>query len=849
MIGLLVLCHFLCPLLFFTDFTRNPYFTQIALLNLFLLAALGLYAFKSWKEGLWKWPKTPLDGPWMLWLGVCLLSWAWSYWGHVPFFRSAIASEGLRAQAFLLTNCLLPFFLAPLCLSYGAKSSSFPGLVLFFLAWGFLWSLFPLMRPASVPSISFFRNLWDTNGAFLWAAGVSFVLYHLRRGTLEDFWNLSFAVGALAGLYGLLQYFGIECIWPKMLNPYGSRAVSTFGNPNFLSSYLVILIPLAAVSCLRAGANLERAFYSLCFWTMSASVLSSLTRSSWLGVFVGLSALFFLSDVRQGVRRNSLQAAALLGPVLLLAVFWPEGASGGGQTVVSRVLETGQIFKPASGVSVYSPWHQRLLIWACSWQMGLENLWLGKGWGLFELFYPFYQGPLLLAEKVFSGLRTHANNSHNEILEVWSQTGILGLGVYGWLWAVFFSSVWRWVKEENRPSVRLWLWGSACGVLGMLADNLLNVSLHFAVPAFLFWWQAGAVMGYAARERGQWRQWRPSALFNLILALGLLLLCASGGIWWARQWMREAHYFAGFKLIRSPRMEEAIGVLKKAYDWHPREVNTNYELGNALARVQRYPEAVWAYEEALRSNAGYDEIFYNKASILWAKMGRPMEAEKNFRMASWINPFSHDAWAGMISVYVQNPSQYPQASEWMDRAAEAFPEETNFLNSLGYLHSLARRYDQAAQAYARALEADPDFNIAETNLKNTLLKTQAPAPAVLKNLQDYRLLQEKIRKQDYSRQTLDLAEKAARDFPRSVKVRFYLGNLLLLHRQWPQARESLEWVLARDPGHAAARANLGLYWLQQGEKEKAVREFKAVLSRDPENSIARQALKDLGQQP
>ena len=30
---ILTVCHFVCPLLFFTDLTRNPYYTQIAVLN------------------------------------------------------------------------------------------------------------------------------------------------------------------------------------------------------------------------------------------------------------------------------------------------------------------------------------------------------------------------------------------------------------------------------------------------------------------------------------------------------------------------------------------------------------------------------------------------------------------------------------------------------------------------------------------------------------------------------------------------------------------------------------------------------------------------------------------------
>ena len=52
--------------------------------------------------------------------------------------------------------------------------------------------------------------------------------------------------------------------------------------------------------------------------------------------------------------------------------------------------------------------------------------------GLLELFYPFYQGHFIDHIEMFRALRTHANNAHNELLEVWGQTGILGLGAFLW---------------------------------------------------------------------------------------------------------------------------------------------------------------------------------------------------------------------------------------------------------------------------------------------------------------------------------------------------------------------------------------------------------------------------------
>ncbi|UPT75909.1 MAG: hypothetical protein M0D55_09705 [Elusimicrobiota bacterium] len=66
-----------------------------------------------------------------------------------------------------------------------------------------------------------------------------------RRGRVTDFLHLAFAAGFLASLYGVAQYFNKEIVWPVVLNPYGGRAVSTFGNPNFLSTYNAALMPSA----------------------------------------------------------------------------------------------------------------------------------------------------------------------------------------------------------------------------------------------------------------------------------------------------------------------------------------------------------------------------------------------------------------------------------------------------------------------------------------------------------------------------------------------------------------------------------------------------------------------------
>src|SRR5207248_1948758 len=143
--------------------------------------------------------------------------------------------------------------------------------------------------------------------------------------------------------------------------------------------------------------------------------------------------------------------------------------------------------------------------------------------------------------------------------------------------------------------------------------NLLNVSLHFAVPAFTFWFAAGLALGAAARTK-------PARLVPKALAAALAVLAVLGCGYWVRTWEREVWYFAGFKLLRQSEQlpslrPSAIRALETSRDWGPPEVNALYELGNSYARSDRFVDADKAYGQAIDANAGYDEIYYNVAAI------------------------------------------------------------------------------------------------------------------------------------------------------------------------------------------------------------------------------------------
>ncbi|MBI3564857.1 MAG: tetratricopeptide repeat protein [Elusimicrobia bacterium] len=848
---LLVLCLFVAPLVFFTNLTRNPYVTQIAIVHAGAALALAAWAWTaSGREGGWRLPRLAAAAPLALFAAAWGASWLRSYLVHPAFFRPALAAEGSRATLFLVAVCLSTFALSA-AVSFeddGTADVPLGAWVAFAVVWGLAWSGFAAARSRAIGRPEdFWSFLWDPYGAFLWAAGAAAAFRLTRRGRAADYLHLALCAGFLASAYGILQYFNWDWVWPYTLNPYGGRAVSTFGNPNFLSSYNVALMPCALGLFLTEKDSGRRLAYAAVFLTLEAAMLATLTRSSWVGGGVACAALALSPRLRARGRASPRPLGLLLGGAAALVFLWPSSsiATGYAPNVVGRLTEISSLMKRDD---YYSPFHQRVLIWTCAWLMGSESPLLGKGSGAFELFYPFYQGTLLHASTFWHHMRTHANNSHNEVLEVFAQTGLVGLGAYLAFFAAFFETVRRGLKTRLGEDP-LWL-GAAAGCAGVLVDNLLNVSLHFAVPAFLFWWLAGSVLGRASRDEGGRVEWTaPPALRRgaaAAVAAFALAVCWTQ----VRFWEREVWYFAGFKLARMGDIPAAARALERSRAWGPREVNALYELGNAYARMARPQDAAAAYREALDANAGYDEIYYNLATVYNAHLGQPETALK-FYQTSWaINPLSNDLANALSAMDLRGPSpRVDDAVAVLSEAVRDFPDNPNHWNNLGYAYSLRKDWTRAEEAYTRALAIAPDLALAERNLAGLAAQSGRPRAAILGVIGDLRAVDAAVARRDFSDRTVALSGSAAKRAPKLAKARFTYGSLLLSRGRVADAIPELEAAAAIDPSRAPAQLNLGVAYQAAGRAADAEARYRAALALEPGNQGAIDRLKSLGRAP
>ncbi len=640
--------------------------------------------------------------------------------------------------------------------------------------------------------------------------------------------------GFISSLYGILQYFGIEPIWPKSLNPFGGRSVSTFGNPTFLSSYLVLLLPLAMVFYLAARKTFV---YFLILIAFFSGLLCTLTRSSWAGALAAFLILLFLIWRFECnlLFKKKASVIFIIMVFFCLAFFWPKSkVEGYNPTVTERLSETLSVKNDS-----YAPWHQRQLIWSCAWQIVGDSPLIGKGWGCFEVFYPFYQGRHLFLE-LYRDFRTHANNAHNEILEVWSQAGTLGLGIYIWLFFVFFSYGYYLIKNlsgENRL-IAIGLFSSAAG---MLFDNLLNVSINFPVPGFLFWWFTGSLAGMGSK--GSKTVKLDSALKKsivwLILISGILVFG-----YYITDFISEAYFFKGFKASRNEDLHKAVRCLELSKKLRLYEVNCDYELGNTYARLGMSDEAISNFKLALKANAGYDEIYFNLANML-ARSGEEESAVRNYSVSLYINPLAEETYAALSGIFLGNLAVYENAGiKLLEQCAYFFPYDKNVWNNLGFLYFQKNDLEKALDAYQKAFMIDTDYTVTRKNRAVIFAKIGKKDKFLEEVDSLFKETQKNINSENWPK-VYELSERLVKILPDSVKANLYLGNACLETGRTNDAINLYKKALKIDPVNPSLLGNMGIGYMYLKDYRLAKETFEKLLSVSPDNDMAKRKLKEI----
>ncbi len=273
------------------------------------------------------------------------------------------------------------------------------------------------------PWLSLAGTPWRRIGAidqiilFLIAAAVAASVYVDRCVARRLLFAME-AAGAVASIYGILQYVGWDPLIPANLYRLGSppavRPSATLTQATYFATFLLAPILIATWFRLRETSWKWKRVHEAAVYGMAFALLLSGTRAALLGLAAGACILFY-ADRSRFTRGKTLAKAGFIAlavaAVLILFAFSPAG-----KPVRARVAQWAT--DRAGG--------PRFLVWRDSLPLVIKHPALGIGPERFEGEFPRVES-LELAR----AFPDHYHESpHNVLLEIAIGQGLIGLAAW-----------------------------------------------------------------------------------------------------------------------------------------------------------------------------------------------------------------------------------------------------------------------------------------------------------------------------------------------------------------------------------------------------------------------------------
>jgi len=456
------------------------------------------------------------------------------------------------------------------------------------------------------------------------------------------------------------EFFGIAHYGPN------ERPFATFGNPNFFAGYIIVCLPIFFSMFL-----IERKRWKLLFGFSVLLLLLNLyftaTRGAWGGFIFSFMIFVMLYSGQVGQERWQnfwKQKLKFLIPLFLIFLLHfglmstsqkykktIEGGAGKVRQIITRRTE-------------------RLLIWRDTLVMGLNNP-VGVGIGAFHIYFPRYASKELL--KILPQDKFIVNYAHNEFLEIWSETGLIGIGIFIWTIFAFFAQGRLLLKENSAlESQKILTVGWLASGAAILVDSFVSVNMRFIISAVYFYFVLGLLASQCKREIVvpiDWPKALKLTLIGLVFCLGVFSVKEIIEPFRAHKLLTEE---VGFFEEKEADPQKTIAALEETIKANPDEALAYYRLGWVYAKEKNWREAVENFEIACRLNPHLVGARNNLANIYFT-LGNKQKAIENYEKAIAINPDMIDA---------------------------------HF--NLGYCYYTVGKLKEAADEFKKVLELDPD---------------------------------------------------------------------------------------------------------------------------------------------
>ncbi|MFZ3069479.1 MAG: O-antigen ligase family protein [Microgenomates group bacterium] len=516
------------------------------------------------------------------------------------------------------------------------------------------------------------------------------------RGETKAIKNLLTAIlssAAIISLYAVLEHFGIDKnIWVQDVQ---NRVFSTLGQPNWLSAFLVALLPLSLFQTVNSEKNNHRFLYACLSLLYLFAIYFTKSQSGIAATAVVLVLFFIIAAIQ---KKKSLLLLIFIPLVALVLVFK-------GNTVRQTFSSLNKINPFYSDtITIITEENKtriggsdsmaiRRVVWEGALKLGLKYPLFGTGVETFGYSY-YWVRPA--AHNLTSESDFLYNKAHNEYLNFLATTGFVGLFTYLFLIGSILYLFLNKKTEHNDLRFPLLL-----GIVSIMITNYIGFSV-VNVALFFFLYPAIYI---SLTNKGTFL----SRKLNLDSTIGILLISIIT-IWailgLSRAWRADIAYNKG-----KGNLDEA----QKAVKLNPQEPIYYAQLGNLNSLV--VTQLIVPQIAQLPSTASA-EIKNQANSVLQKYVD---EAIVNINKAQSLNPFNLNILKTKakteLALATTNPKYLQDALNTLLRIVELSPSESNNYLNIGILYQSLDKPDLAKIAFEKALELNPNSESAKDYLQ------------------------------------------------------------------------------------------------------------------------------------
>ena len=252
------------------------------------------------------------------------------------------------------------------------------------------------------------------------------------------------------------------------------------------------------------------------------------------------------------------------------------------------------------------------------------------------------------------------------------------------------------------------------------------------------------------------------------------------------------------------RYQDALAAYEKAVNIRPDYAQGWNGQGQTLYELKEYKQALTAYDKAIQIQPDYLQAWSGRGFAL-QKLQRYKEAIASFNKALELQNNAPEVWNAKGEAF-SNLNQYENAIRSYDKAIEYKTDYQDAWYNKGLVFHDLKRYDEAINAYDKAIELKSDYDQAWYARGNALVNLQRYEDAFM---------------------SYDKAVQYKENYYQAWLSR---GNVLVILRRYPEAIESFNQVIKSNPDNYEAWFNRGWSLHQTQRYEDAVISYNKAIS-------------------